>query len=354
MIFDPLALMTGFTRQIDGLDQIERVRRGATIHAQAPRPPVGTTPHDVIHEHDKLTVRFYAPDVAVPGRLPVVLVPSMINRAYILDLEPGRSLVEALAAKGHPTYLVDWGVPGAEDAEEDLGYVLEELLHRSMKRICRHAESKQAHLFGYCMGGTLTAMYAALFPDFVASLCTLAAPAKFSEGGRFRDFVVNLNVDSALDGDGLVTTDVMKPAFKLLDPMGNWNKFIGIEAASHDRQKLAQAMRRERWLEDNVPMGGAFAREFIGEGYQKDSLLKGEWVVRGRPIRLNTIAARTLVIACDGDFISPKAAVLPMKDAIPGARAEILPTGHIGVVVGGQGPKLFYPLLDRWFRGESA
>lgn len=352
---DPFAILGIFAERFDGVAQVEKVRKGMWIHQHAPRPPVGLTPHCVIHTHDKLVVRYYEPKEAVAGRLPVILVPSMINRAYILDLEPGRSVVEALAAAGHATYLVDWGVPSAEDAAEDVGYVLLELLHRAIDRICRHARAPQAHLFGYCQGGTLTAMYAALRPARIASLCTLAAPIEFAKGGRFRDLVMPIDVDKAIDDDGLLPVDIMKPAFKLLDPMGNWTKYLGIEAAAKDPRKLASAMARERWLDDNVPMPGAFAKEFIKYGYHEDRLLKGTWEIRGELVRLGCVACRTLVVACDNDFITPKEAALPLVDAIGSdrARAELLATGHIGVVVSGAGPKVFYPLLDRWFRGAE-
>ena len=199
-------------------DKVERIRRGMWVHATSPRPDVGQTPHSVIHRHDKLTVRHYAADPEADKQpLPVVIVPSMINRAYIVDLEPGRSLVEGLANKGHDVYLIDWGIPGQEDADEDVGYVLLTLLHRSILRIRRHAGTRQVHLFGYCMGGTLTAMYTAVRPDPVASLCTLAAPIHFAKGGRFYDLVSPVEVEEAIRADGLVPVESMKPVFQLLD-----------------------------------------------------------------------------------------------------------------------------------------
>ncbi len=353
---DLFGTLSAFTKGIDGFDQVEQVRRGMWIHATTPRPPVGLTPYKVIHRQDKLEVRHYAA-VGSEKRPPVVLVPSLINKAYILDLEPGRSLVEALAALGHDTYLVDWGTPGPEDAQEDVAYVVLQLLHRSIDRICRHAGSADAHLFGYCMGGTLVAMYAALRPQRVRTLTALAAPVKFAAGGRFRDFAQPdaIDLEEAIDGDGLVPVSVMKPAFRLLDPMGNWNKFLGIEAASKRPQTLARALARERWLEENVPVSGAFAREFIRCGYQEDRLLAGTWKLAGDAIDLGNIKCPTLVVACAGDFITPVEAASPLAEAVGGeSKLEVLETGHIGVVVGGAGPKLFYPLLDAWFRGQSS
>lgn len=335
-------------------DPFSRIQRGAVVHALTPRPPVGLTPHEVVHRHDKLKLRYYPPPAGSSPRAPVVLVPSMINRAYILDLEPDRSLVRALAAAGHPTYLVDWGVPGPEDAREDVGYVIEELLHRSIDRACRHAHAERALVLGYCQGGTLAAVWAALHPERCAGLVALNAPVKFSEAGRFREFVdpARFHVDEAIDADGLVPVSVMKPAFQMLDPVGSWTKYLSVDEASADPHRLARVMARERWLEENVPMPGAFAREFIRACYQEDRLVAGTWEVRGRRVELRAIRCPVLVVMCARDFISPAGACAPLAEAVGAADVEThtLSAGHIGVVVGAEGPRTFYPLLDRWFR----
>lgn len=325
-----------------------RIERGAAILATTPRPPVGLTPHEVVHRQGRLVVRYYAP-VGEVRATPVVLVPSLINKAYILDLEPGRSLVAALAERGHPTYLVDWGVPEVENGGEDVADTLR-LLHRCVDRACRHSRAPRALLFGYCMGGTLAAMYAARFPARVAGLVTLAAPIHFAEGGRFGSFVQALDTGRAFPADGLVSPETMKPAFQLLDPVGNVSKYLAIEAASHDPRQLARVLVRERWLEENVPLPGAFAAEFIREGYQKDGLVHGTWRIDGQPVRLGDIRVPTLVVTCDRDFITPTAAAAPLAARVGGpARHVALDTGHIGVVVGGEGPKRFYPLLSGFF-----
>lgn len=339
---------------LEELDRAFRIQRGMWVTATAPRPAVGTTPHTIVHSHDKLVVRHYARQgEASAAPLPVVIVPSLINRAWICDLEPGRSLVEGLARLGHEVYLVDWGVPGEEDADEDVGYHLLVLLHHSIRKIARHAGQPRVHLFGYCMGGTLAAMYAALRPAQVASLCTLAAPVRFSEAGRFRDLVVNLEVDSAFPDGHLVPVDMMRPAFQLLDPVGSVTRFEAVEAASHDEESLRRTMVRERWLEENVPIPGAFAREFIRNAYQQDSLLAGAWVIRGERVDLGAISAPTLVVGCKRDFVAPLASVAPLAEIVAGATLTVLETGHVGVVVGAAGPRTFYPLLDRFFREVS-
>lgn len=337
-------------------DPFARMQRGALVHALSPRPPVGLTPYRVIHRQDKLEVRYYAPARA-EGRPPVVLVPSLINRSYILDLEPDRSLVAALSARGHPVYLVDWGVPGPEDAQEDVAYVVLELLHRSIDRVCRHARQPSAFVLGYCQGGTLAVLYAALRPARVRGLVALNTPVAFAAGGRFRELVAPevFDVERAIDPDGLVPVTVLRPAFQLLDPVGGWTKFLAVEAAGDSPDRLRRVMARERWLEENVPLPGAFAREFVRAAYQEDRLLAGTWTLAGERVDLRRLVAPLLVVCCARDFICPPAAATPLADAVGSADRETvtLPCGHIGVVVGAEGPRRLYPLLDQWFRRVS-
>jgi len=360
-LLDPFAGMRAAVEGIGGLDEADRYRRGVMIHALTPRPPVAQTPNEVVHVQDKLQLRYYDPArLGAPAgairRQPVVLIPSLINKYWICDLEADRSLVAGLARAGHPTYVVDWGVPGAEDAEEDVGYVLLELLHRAVDRACRHARAARATLLGYCQGGTLAAMYAALRPARVAELCVFTAPVRFSEGGRFLQLVGpgRVDVDGLVGPDGLVPVSLMQSGFKLLDPMGNWHKFIALEAASHDPARLVRTLARERWLEENVPASGAFASEFVARTYQSDDLAEGRWVIRGEAVALSRITCPVMVLACERDFIAPAAACMPLAELVGSddVEAHVLPTGHIGLVVGSYGPKHFYPMLDRWIRGE--
>jgi polyhydroxyalkanoate synthase len=338
---------------VRGVDDAARAQRGMRLHRELPRPEVGLTPFVVVHRQNKLLLKHYPPSGDV-RRTPVVIVPSMINRAWICDLEPDRSLVGGLAALGHPTYLVDWGTPGPEDAQQGFAEVVLDLLRRAVDRACRHAGVPKALVVGYCQGGLLATMLTALRPQQVAGLVALATPVRFSEGGRFAAFCAAgvCRPEALVDADGLVSEEVMGPAFKLLDPMGNWHKFLALEEASHDPISLQRALARERWLEENVPVPGALAAELVTCGYQQDRLLAGTWTLRGEAVRLKSITVPVLVAPCSRDFIAPPAACVPLAEAVGSADVslEVQDTGHIGVVVGSYGPKRFYPRLDAWFR----
>src|SRR5262245_11570944 len=97
-------------------------RLWANILAAAGRPvpkvgrDLGATPADVVHHENKWRLLRYRPrPEGLAFRSPLLLVPSLINRHYVMDLVPGKSLCEYLVAEGHDVYMIDWGTPGDED-----------------------------------------------------------------------------------------------------------------------------------------------------------------------------------------------------------------------------------------------
>ncbi len=155
---------------------VRRVRAGL--------PEVGLTPADVVHRENKWTLLRYRarPEGRAPG-LPLLIVPSLINRHYVLDLMPGKSFVEYLVGSGRDVYLIDWGTPTDEDRFVTFDDVCDRALARALRVATRHAGTRGAHVLGYCLGGTLTAIHAAVRPRRVASLTVLAAPVDFHDEG---------------------------------------------------------------------------------------------------------------------------------------------------------------------------
>lgn len=97
----------------------------------------------------------YPRDAAATARTAILLVCSLINRPYVLDLLPERSVVRRLRDSGHDVWLLDWGTPSADDAGRGLGSYALDLLPRAVAEVLRHAKAEQLHLLGYCTGGTL-------------------------------------------------------------------------------------------------------------------------------------------------------------------------------------------------------
>lgn len=136
----------------------------------------GRTPRRCVWAEDRVRLYRYEPVAEDQFAVPVLLVYAHILRPYILDLVPERSFVEYLLGRGFDVYLLDWGVP----AEEDVGlsfenYVLD-YLPAAAERVLDVSRAGELTLLGHCMGGTISAMYAALFPERLRNLILLAAP----------------------------------------------------------------------------------------------------------------------------------------------------------------------------------
>src|ERR1700722_9662147 len=142
------------------------------------RPPVGTTPADVVHAENKWKLLRYRRSSPAKLRTPVLFVPSLINRHYVLDLLPGKSFAEWLLAQGYDVYCIDWGTPGAEDKFLSFDEVADGYIGRAIRKACATSGAPKAHVLGYCMGGTLAAIHASAHPDRFASLVALAAPVR--------------------------------------------------------------------------------------------------------------------------------------------------------------------------------
>ncbi|MDC3379330.1 alpha/beta fold hydrolase, partial [Planctomycetota bacterium] len=145
----------------------------ATAGIQAPE--IAPTPFDVVLRRGPLTLRRYR---AAGKRLPVpvVLVPSIINRPYILDLREGQSLVAHLLSQGLDVYLIDWGLPTQADAGLDLAAYSGRLMRDVLRSACATSGSASAHLFGYCLGGTFSLIAAARGLRKIASVVALTTP----------------------------------------------------------------------------------------------------------------------------------------------------------------------------------
>ena len=146
---------------------------------------IGVTPKDVVWTHRKTTLYRYRSTHRTHA-LPVLLVFALINRPEIFDLRPGNSFVEFLLEEGYDVFLLDWGVPGDEDADMGIdNYVLDELPW-GMRETLRASGQEELSLLGWCIGGSLVAMHAALEPGGAARNLVLLTTPVDTTGGRTR------------------------------------------------------------------------------------------------------------------------------------------------------------------------
>ncbi|HUJ62236.1 MAG TPA: alpha/beta fold hydrolase [Kofleriaceae bacterium] len=317
-------------------------------------PPLAPTPRDELAlEGGARLYRFRGAPAA--GRVPLVLVPSLINRWYVLDLRAGASLVEALVGAGFDVWCLDWGAPEDEDRYLDWDAVLARLA-RALRRVRRETGAARLGVLGYCMGGTLAAIHAALDPE-LAALVTLASPIDFRDAGMLRTMVDPRWFDAdAIADAGNVAPAQMQAGFVALRPTLDLAKAMSWPELLTDPAARAALLALDAWASDNIAFPGEAYRRYIAELYQGNALVAGTHRVAGRAVELAAITCPTLAITASRDAICPPRAATALLDHV-GTRdtaALEVPGGHVGAVVGSRAAREMYPALARWLAARLA
>jgi len=321
-----------------------------------PAPRLAPTPRDVIAtEGTARLLRFRPPEggpTPAPGALPLVIVPSMINRWYVVDLREGASLAGALVGAGLDTWCLDWGAPEDEDRYRSWTDVLDRLA-RMIRRVRRETGAARVGLLGYCMGGTLAAIHTALHPDEIGALVDLAGPIDFSAGGMLRRMVDPRWFDAdAIADAGNVAPTQMQAGFVALRPTIDLAKLVNLPSLAGDARAQTSFRALEEWAGDNIAFPGEAYRTYIGELYQGNQLVAGTHRVRGRAARLDAVTCPTLAIVAERDTICPAPAATALCDLVGSTDTAVIrvPGGHVGAVVGSRASREMYPALIDWLR----
>ena len=280
----------------------------------------------------------------------ILVVPSLINRAHILDLTADRSLLRTLAAAGTRPLLVDWGAPGDLERGFSLTDYIAGRLEQALDRV-RSEAGGPVVLLGYCMGGLLAVALALRRRRDLAGLVCLATPWDFHaerpSQAKLLGASVNL-VEPLLRNIGELPVDAIQALFAGLDPMQVIRKFVGFAELDPDSQRARLFVAVEDWLNDGVPLAAAVARECLGGWYGANTPAAGAWRVAGEPVQPAALDLPSLVVIPDQDRIVPPASAEALAAALPRAEALRPAAGHIGMIVGGGAPDRLYQPLIAW------
>ncbi len=327
-----------------------------------PKPPVGTTPSDVVHHENKWKLLRYRPrPEGIVHRTPVLLVPSLINSHYVLDLLPQKSFAAYMVAQGHEVYAINWGVPTDEDRFLTFDDICDRYLGRATRLVAQASQRGQTHLLGYCLGGTLTAIYTSVRPDHVASLAVLAAPVRFEDDGMLSAWTRDpqFDVGSLIGGLGNVPAGLMQVAFKMLRPTLTASKLVHLLDKAWTDETLEGFVALETWGNDNIAFPGACYQRYVEELYRNDALLKGTFTLSGKPARLENITCPTLAVTFEHDTIVPWPSAAELIDRVSAEDKQRLhlPGSHVGAVVSQKASKTLWPQISAWWAardGEKA
>ncbi len=282
--------------------------------------------------------------------VPVVLVPSMINKSDILDLLPDKSLLRWLSAHGFDTYLYDWGTPVEDGGQGSFDAALADRLIPALESL-----GKPCILLGYCMGGLFTAAVSALRPDLVKAQILLATPWNFHDQKGYlknRLSIMSPMAMSYMQQYSRLPESWMQAVFASLDPEGSIRKFSSF-ARQEDEGKERLFVAVEDWLNEGVDLPSGIAKTSLGNWYERNEPYAGEWVVQGQNIDAGRIAAPTFVIAAKGDRIVPPDSALGFADKNPAARTLVCETGHVGLLAGSRAEGMVWKPIADWCAAQQ-
>ena len=219
--------------------------------------------------------------------------------------------------------------------------------------------SDEVSILGYCMGGTMTSIFAALHPELpIKNLVFMTSPFDFEDTGLYGAMLDEryFNIDKVVDTLGVIPPEMIDFGNKMIKPMSNfYGPFVSlVDRADNDR--FIQSLKLlQKWLNDGIPFPGEAYRQWIRDFYQQNKLIKGELVIRGRKVNLENITANILNLSGETDIIAQPHQVEALMDVVSSEDKTYmnLPLGHTSITFGSKANKITYPTIGDWLEERS-
>jgi polyhydroxyalkanoate synthase len=313
----------------------ERLARAARGLAALGTPAVGETPRDEVWRDGHVALWRYRSRARPAAQPPLLVVYALVNRPYVLDLQPDRSLVRGLLDLGLDVYLLDWGYATPADRFTTLA----DLVCGHVDRAVRHvaAEHGAVDLLGVCQGGTLALCYAALEPARIRRLVTMVTPVDFhTPDNLLAKWARGLDVDRLVATVGNVPGEYLNAAFLALLPFRlTLAKYVALADDADDPVALANFLRMEQWIFDSPDQPGEAFREFVDAFYRRNALAAGTFSLAGRAVELARVTMPVLNVYATRDHLVPPSASRTLGRLVGSRRyaEHAVEGGHIGIYV---------------------
>jgi len=353
-VYSELAKVTNFGQVYQNISSLASIWNNTFVEPL--RDTLWRTSSEKIDLENKFSLLHYKQIANETCRTPLLIIYALINRHYILDLLPQISVVRNLLRQGFDIYATDWGTPSAYDKELTIGHYVNNYIDNSVDLIRELTQSDKVSLLGYCWGGDLALIYAALHPDKVKNIITLATPGDFDlDDGLLNRWVKSLNVDALVDTFGNVPSGLLNSAFVLRSPVDYLHKYPHFFEKPRDLESIMEFVATEIWLYDSPPVIGEIFRQFVKDCYQQNLLIKNQMEVADMRVDLKNIDMPFLnIVASMDDSVAPDSSKALNKTLGSADNSLIeFPSGHVGACIGSQAHRELWPKVGGWLKDRS-
>lgn len=330
---------------------IDEYLQASMVLANIPVEP-HETPHKVVHRKDATRLLRYSSSPEY--KTPLLIVYAPINRYHIMDLNTDKSIVRHFVDGGFDTFLLDWGTP-RDNSLTISDYV--NYIDESIEEIKKLTNADTVTLFGYCWGGVLSIIYAALHNERLKNLIVQAAPVDFDKDDSIladwsRKFPVDTYVDEFEEMDG----HILNLGFLMRNPIRYaFDKYIKFMQRMDDLQFVDNFIRVERWLYNTPDVPGEFFRQFIKDLYKKNLLIQNKLQVDKKTVDLRKITVPVLNIVGVKDDLALAASSTPLNEAVSSKDKKLVefPVGHVGLCASRSAHKNLWPQVVKWLQERS-
>lgn len=344
-------MRTGGTNLVNGVNNLARDAlavatdgKARGLEAFAPGRELALTPGKVVMRNHLIELIQYEPATPTVYREPVLIVPSWIMKFYILDLTPEDSLVRHLVAQGHTVFMVSWRNPDSGDAALGMDDYLQHGVLDAIHAVQERCPGTGVHATGYCLGGTLLAMAAALLgargEHPFKSVSLLAAQVDFQEPGELGLFIDESQIaflEDVMAEHGYLDGQRMAGAFQLINSKDLvWSKLVHeYLMGAHTPVTPLRA-----WNADATRLPARMHSEYLRRLYLHNDLAEGRYRVKGEPVHLDAIRAPLYVVATERDHVSPWTSVYQILRLTQTPAQFVLSSGghNVGIVNPPTGP----------------
>lgn len=349
------AIVQAITKGMEDYNKGVAKAQGLAEHMQ--RVEVGTTPADVVYQGRKLRLLHYRPMTQKTHPVPLLIVYALINRYYAFDLQPDRSWVRNLLQQGFDIYMVDWGTPEPLDKHITFDDYVNRYLDALVDIVRDRSGQERISMQGYCMGGSMSVMYASLHQEKIKNLLTIAPVIDTEKDTTvLGNFSKHLDVDLMVDNLGNVPPDFLYLCYSILKPFKQGvQKYINFLKHADEKDFVENFLRVEKWLYDTPPIAGDTFRQWIKDIYQKNLLVKNQMKLGNKLVDLSRISVPLFnVCATDDHLVSPECSIpLNYHVSSEDESFKVYPTGHIGMIASVYSQKNVLPEIGAWLKERS-